>query len=323
MTRWGVIGPGRIATDFAQDLRLLDDGELVAVASRSIERARSFADRFGVPNCYDDRDALLCDPNVDVVYVATPHASHEADTLAALRAGKHVLCEKPFALNARQATRMADEARARGLFCMEAMWSRFLPAYRTMLEALHSGIIGEPLLVESDFGFRAPLDPAGRLFDLRLGGGALLDVGIYPIQLCMLVLGPVDRVTADGVLGDTGADEQVAAILRHAGGRLGVVKAATRLELACTARISGTEGAIELPSRAHCPQAYRVITPAGVETVDCAFAGNGLRFEAAEVHRCIAAGLTESSIMPLDATVALATVLDSIRRILGVGYPGE
>ena len=323
MIRWGVIGPGRIATEFAEDLRLLDDGALVAVASRSIDRANAFADRFGAPKRYEDRDALLSDPDIDAVYVATPHVSHEADTLAALRAGKHVLCEKPFALNATQATRMASEARARGLFCMEAMWSRFLPAYRSMLDTLRSGRIGEPMLVESDFGFRAPLDPAGRLFDLHLGGGALLDVGIYPVQLCMLVLGPVERVVADGVVGETGADEQVAAVLRHANGRLGVIKAATRLELACTARISGTEGAIELASRAHCPRAYRVITGTGVETIDCAFAGNGLHFEIAEVHRCIAAGLTESSLMTLDDTVALAKVLDSIRHAVGVRYSGE
>jgi hypothetical protein len=139
----------------------------------------------------------------------------------------------------------------------------------------------------------------------------------------MLVLGPVDRVVADGVVGETGADEQVAAVLRHASGKLGVVKAATRVDFACTARISGSEGAIEFPAPAHCPRAYTVITRAGVKTVECGFAGNGLHFEIAEVHRCIAAGLTESPVMPLDETVALATVLESIRRILGVRYPGE
>jgi predicted dehydrogenase len=293
------------------------------VASRSIDRANAFADRFDVPKRYAERDALLGDPDVDAVYVATPHASHEDDTVAALSAGKHVLCEKPFALNVAQATRMATEARTRRLFCMEAMWSRFLPAYRSMVDTVRSGRIGVPLVVDSDFGFRAPFDPAGRLFDLSLGGGALLDVGIYPVQLCMLVLGPIERIISDGVIGETGADEQVAAVLRHASGALGVIRAATRLQLACAARISGTDGAIEFAAPAHCPRGYRLITATGVETVDCGFEGHGLRFEVAEVHRCIGAGLTESPLMPLDETIALATALDSIRATIGVRYPGE
>jgi predicted dehydrogenase len=269
--RWGVAGPGGIATRFAEAMRLVDDGEIAAVASRSVERADAFADRFDVPTRYGDYEALAADPDVDVVYVATPHSRHEADTISFVEAGKHVLCEKPFALNARQARRMADAARAQGVFLMEAMWSRFLPAYRTLADVLEDGRIGEPLLVEADFGFRLPVMPEHRLFDPLLGGGALLDLGIYPIQLCSLVLGPPDRIAADGVVGETGVDEQVAAVLHHSGGTLGVVKAAIRVSMACAARISGSDGWIDLPPFMHSPDSISVGGPSRTDRIDGAY----------------------------------------------------
>jgi predicted dehydrogenase len=321
--RWGVAGPGGIAARFAEGMRLVDDGRIVAVASRSLERADAFADRFGIDARYGDYAALADDPEVDVVYVATPHTRHEADTLAFVEAGKHVLCEKPFALNARQARRMVDAARARGVFLMEAMWSRFLPAYRALGEVLDTGRIGEPLLVEADFGFRLPVMAAHRLFDPRLGGGALLDLGVYPVQLCSLVLGAPDRVVADGVVGETGVDEQVAAVLHHQGGALGVVKAAIRVGMACGARISGSDGWVDLPPFMHCPDWIGVSGPNGTERIDGAYEGDGLRFEVAEVHRCLAAGLTESPHMALDETLSIAGTLDAIRAQLGLVYPGE
>ena len=258
-----------------------------------------------------------------MVYVATPHSRHEVDTIALLRAGKHVLCEKPLALNARQAARMAEEARSRGLFLMEAIWSRFLPAYRSLVDVIGAGRIGEPLLVEADFGFRRPVDPDHRHFARELGGGALLDLGIYPIQLCTLVLGPIERVVSDGVVGETGVDEVVTALLHHPEGRLGVVKAAIRVNLTCTARIAGTEGVIDLPAMMHCPNSLTVSSAAGVDHIDASYEGNGLRFEIDEVHRCLAEGRTESDVIPLDESIALATTLDAIRADLGVVYPGE
>jgi predicted dehydrogenase len=321
--RWGVAGPGGIATRFAEAMRLVDDGEIVAVASRSVERADAFADRFAIPTRYGDYDALAADPDVEIVYVATPHSRHAADTISFVEAGKHVLCEKPFALNAGQARRMVDAARAQGVFLMEAVWSRFLPAYRALAEVLGEGRIGEPLLVEADFGFRLPVMPEHRLFDRALGGGALLDLGIYPIQLCSLVLGEPDRVVADGVVGETGVDEQVAAVLHHPGGGLGVVKAAIRVAMACSARISGSDGWIDLPPFMHCPDSISVGGAAGTDRIDGAYEGDGLRFQIAEVHRCLADGLTESKVMPLDETVAMASTLDAVRARLGTTYPGE
>ena len=321
--RWGVIGPGAIATGFAEGMQLVEGGIITAVASRSAERAEVFGDRFAIPTRYGDYESLAADPDVDVVYVATPHSRHEKDTLDFLRAGKHVLCEKPFALNARQAARMAEEARSRGLFLMEAIWSRFLPAYRTLVEVIGEGRIGDPLLVEADFGFRRPVDPDHRHFAAALGGGALLDLGIYPVQLCTLVLGPIQRVVADGVLGETDVDEVVAAVLHHEAGGLGVIKAALRVSMTCTARIAGTDGVIDLPAMMHCPNSLTVSSPAGVEQIDASYEGNGLRFEIEEVHRCLADGWTESPVISLDESIALATTLDAIRAQLGVVYPGE
>ena len=317
------MGPGAIAVGFADAMRLVDDGEIVAVASRSPERADTFGDQFGVPARYDSYAALGDDPNVDVVYVATPQSRHAPDTLAVLQMGKPVLCEKPFALNARLARQMVDESRARGLFLMEAIWSRYLPSYRAIVDVLGAGRIGEPLLVEADFGFRRPFDPEDRLFRLDLGGGGLLDLGIYPLQLCSLVLGYPEHAAAEGVIGETGVDEQVAAVLRHPGGGLGVIKAALRVGMTCTARISGTDGSIDIPALMHCPNAITVNTVAGSERIDCSYEGNGLRFEIEEVHRCLAAGETESPTMPLNETLVLATTLDSIRDQIGLVYPGE
>ncbi len=321
--RWGVLGPGGISTGFAEAMQLVDGGTIVAVASRSAERADAFADRFGIARHYDSYEAIADDPEVDAVYVGTPHSRHLVDTLMALEAGKHVLCEKPLALHAGDAARMVAAARARRLFLMEAIWSRFLPAYVALGDVLASGRIGQPVVVEADFGFHRPFDPTHRLFDPELGGGGLLDLGIYPLQLCSLVLGPPDDIAAEGVIGDSGVDELVAAVLHHPSGTLGVIKAGLRANLSCTARISGSEGSIRLPAFMHCPTSITVNSPAGEERIDGSYEGNGLRFEIAEVHRCLAAGLTESPTMTLDETIRLARTMDEIRAQIGLVYPGE
>jgi predicted dehydrogenase len=323
MSRWGIVGPGSIATSFAEAMQLVPEGSIVSVASRSAERAETFAARFEIPHHYGDYRHIADDPEVDVVYVSTPQSRHELDTLDLLRAGKHVLCEKPFALNVEQSERMVGEARQRGLFLMDAIWSRFLPAYQVLGQVLDEGRIGEPLLVEADFGFRSPLSSANRLFRADLGGGGLLDLGIYPLQLCSLVLGHPIAAVADGVIGDTGVDEQVAVVIRHPGAKLGVIKAAIRVNMACTARISGTDGIIQLPAMMHCPNSITVTSAAGTEEIDCSYEGNGLRFEIEEVQRCLESGLIESERMPLDETLVLMSTLDAIRRQIGLQFPDE
>jgi predicted dehydrogenase len=323
MIRWGVVGPGGIARRFAEAMTVVDDGTIRAVASRSMDRATAFNQAFGIPKAYDDAAQLADDPEIDAIYVATPHARHEADVLMCLEAGKPVLCEKPLALNEVQVRRMADAARERRRFLMEAIWSRFLPAYRALVEAIAAGRIGDPQLVEADFGFRAPVEPEHRLFNPELGGGAILDLGIYPVQLCTLVLGTVEQVTAAGYVGATGVDEQSAAVLLHQGGGMGVVKSAIRTSMSCTARIAGTEGSIDLPAFMHCPGAITISDRNGPERVDCPFDSSGLQFEIAEVHRCLAEGRTESQVVSLDESIAIARVLDQMRAQVGVRYPGE
>jgi predicted dehydrogenase len=321
--RWAVIGPGAIARSFAQDMTLVEGGMITAVASRSKDRAETFGGEFGIDKRYDSYAAVADDPDVDVAYVATPHSRHAADTLMLIEAGKHVLCEKPLALNAMQARRMADAARARGVFLMEAMWSRFLPPYRVLAEVLGEGRIGEPLLVEADFGFRKDVVADDRHFDLAQGGGALLDLGIYPVHLCTFVLGPPEGVSSRGSVGRTGVDEFVAAILQHGNDRHGVVKASIRVPLSCTARIVGTAGTIELPAFMHCPAALTVTSARGSEQIDTPWDGHGLRFEVEEVHRCLEEGLIDSMMMPLAESIAIAKTLDAIRAPLGVLYPDE
>jgi predicted dehydrogenase len=323
--RWGIAATGHIAEQFVAGLRQLPDADVVAVASRTAVRAEEFGAAYEIPRRHAGYQALAEDPDVDVVYVASPHSRHEPDTLTFLAAGKPVLCEKPFALDDVQARRMVEAARTRGLFLMEAMWSRFLPAYSVLRELLAAGRIGEPQFVEADFGFRRPFDPRHRLFDRALGGGALLDLGIYPAQLAAMVFGHPDGIAAQAHIGESGVDEAIAAVLHHPGGGLAVLKAAIRVAMPCTARITGTEGWIGLPAFMHCPDHVLVSTAPGEspERIESGWEGEGLRFQAAAVHDCLRASRTESPIMPLDETVALAATLTAIRGKIGLTYPED
>ncbi len=322
--RWGIAATGAIARVFATGLSQLDDAETAAVGSRSAARAEAFAAEYGVTRAHGSYEDLAADPAVDVVYVASPHGRHEHDVLLFLEAGKHVLCEKPMALNRAQSERMVATARARGLFLMEAMWSRFLPAWTIARELLGEGRLGAPLVLEAGLGFRRPIDPGHRLFDRALGGGATLDLGVYPVSLASFLLGTPGRVVADGHIGETGVDEQFAAVLHHDGGALAVVTGGLRAALASTVRLTGSERWLRLSSPMH--QAFTVEVgdaAGGRERIDASFEGEGLRFQAVEVHRCLRAGLTESPIMPLDETCAIAGTLDAIRAGVGMAYPDE
>jgi predicted dehydrogenase len=320
VTRWGIAATGGIAARFARALHETDDAELVAVASRTRERADVFADEWEIPRRHGTYQDLAEDEGVDVVYVATPQSRHADDACLFLDHGKHVLCEKPLAMTEAEVVRMVSSAHLARRFLMEAIWSRFLPAYVTLWELLAQGHIGEPLLVEADFGYRMPVDPAHRLFDPARGGGALLDLGIYPLQLASMVLGPPDRVAASGHLGTTGVDETVAATLHHPGGRLAVVKASLRVNLACTARIAGTEGTIELPAFMHCPESLTVRDAFGnAEVLERPIVGEGLRYQVDEVHRCLAEGVAETPFMTLAESARLAATMDTIRDQIDPG----
>jgi predicted dehydrogenase len=323
-TRWGILGTGNIASQFARGLATLDDAELVAVGSRTAASAAAFGERFSAPRRHGSYAALASDPAVDAIYVATPHPLHHDNTLMCLEAGKAVLCEKPFAINADQAQSMITTARERGVFLMEAMWTRFLPHMVRLRELLAAGAIGELRMLQADFGFRTSFNPQGRLFDPALGGGALLDVGIYTASLASMVFGTPERVTSMAHLGETGVDEQSAMLFGYAGGRLALLSQAIRTNSPHEALLLGTTGKIRLHS------SWWKATPITLsvdgrpdELIDLPMVGNGYNYEAAEVGRCLREGRTESDVMPLDETLAIIRTLDEVRAQWGLRYPGE
>jgi predicted dehydrogenase len=323
--RWGILGTGNIAKQMARGLAVLPDAELLAVGSRSQESADGFGEQFDVERRYTSYTDLVNDPDVQVVYIATPHSLHRENSLLCLRAGKAVLCEKPFAINATEAREVVAMARERQLFLMEAMWTRFLPVMGRVRELLAGGAIGDVRMVTADFGFRAPFNPRGRLFNPELGGGGLLDVGIYPVSLASMVFGPRPaRVSSMAHLGETGVDEQAAMILGYEQGQLAILSSAVRTHTPQEAFLIGTEGRI----RVHTPWWKPTNLTVSVEgqedqTETLPFEGNGYNYEAAEVMACLRAGKLESDVMPLDETLAIMETLDQIRGQWGLRYPME
>jgi predicted dehydrogenase len=322
--RWGVLGAGSIAGRFSEALAALPEAETLAVGSRSQETADRFAETRGFSRAYPSYEDLAADPDVDVVYVATPHPLHAENVELCLRAAKAVLCEKPFTVNAAEARRLVALARERDLFLMEGMWTRFFPLMGRLRRMLSDGTLGEPRMLTVDFGFRAELDPASRLFDPKLGGGAMLDVGVYCVSLASMVLGRPVRGTGLSHLGETGVDEQFAAALEHGGGRISSITAGTRTASPHEATVLGTEGYARIHSPWWRPEAMTVSKPGHRdEVVREPTEENGFRYEAEEVMRCLGAGERESRIMPLDETVAVLEAMDEIRAAWGLRYPGE
>ena len=322
--RWGILGTGGIAKTFAQGLAVLPDAELVAVGSRSQAAADAFGDAFDVPHRHASYAALAEDPDVDVVYVATPHSLHRDNSILCLQAGKAVLCEKPFAINTVEAEEVIALARKNGRFLMEAMWTRFLPVVERARRLLAEGAVGEVRMISVDFGFRAPLDPHSRLFDPHLGGGALLDVGVYCVSLASMVFGPPARIASMAHLGQTGVDEQAAVILGYDGGQLAVLTAAIRTNTPQEALLLGTEGQIRIYSPWWRPTTLTLsIQGQEDEVMHFPFEGNGYNYEIAEVMRCLRAGRSESDVLPLDETMAIMRTMDQIRAQWGLRYPME
>lgn len=321
--RWGILATGGIARSFAEDLALEPGCEVVAVGSRSQASAEEFGDKFGVPHRHASYQALAEDPDVDVVYVSTPHPGHHAAALLAINAGKAVLVEKPFAMDAAQAGEMIQAARARGTFLMEAMWTRFLPHIARMREVLAAGTLGDVVYLTAEHGQWFAEDPRFRLFAPDLGGGALLDLGIYPVSFANLVLGAPARITAVSDRAFTGVDATTSMIFQYHSGAHAVLTTTLRAASACPAAIYGTAARIEIGGRFYTPTTFRVIGRDGaeLERFDQPYAGRGLRGEAAEAARCLRAGLLESPLMPLDETYQIMHVMDEVRRQIGLFYP--
>lgn len=321
--RWGVLGAGGIAGVVGIEIAASPDSVVVAVGARDGDRAAGFARAHGIARSYGSYAELVADPDVDVVYIATTHAHHHEHALLALRAGKPVLVEKAFTLNARQANEVVAEARTRRLFCMEAMWMRFNPLVLRAVDIARSGRIGDVTAVRADLSRHFGYDPAHRLFDLAAGGGALLDLGVYPLNFVWAVLGRPDAVAAAGRLSPTGSDLVVALQLSYADGPVAQVLTSAAGGSPDAGLILGTAGWVRLEPRIHRPRSITVSTAEGDEQIHGGQEGSGYAPQVAEVERCLRAGLTESATLPLDDTVALLDVIDQARAQLGVVYAAD
>lgn len=326
MTRlnWGILGTGWIADLFVKDLQMTGR-RVAAVGSRSRESAERFAGRFSIPKAHASYQALADDPDVDLIYVATPHPLHAENALMALEAGKHVLVEKPFTLNAGEARRIVDLAKAKNLVVLEAMWTRFMPHMIRIREIIASGALGKVHSVIADHTRDLPSDPAHRLNAMELGGGALLDLGIYPISFAWDILGKPEAITAMARFKETGADAEVATIFRHAGGAISTTISSSDNAGPNVASVLGTEARIEIAATWYMPTSFSVIDRQDkvIETYASTVEGRGMQFQADEIERLVTAGQLAGEILPPEESVAIMQTLDEIRRQIGLKYPSE
>jgi predicted dehydrogenase len=319
--RWGILATGGIATLFVEDLRLLPDAEVAAVGSRSREAAEAFAARHGIPRAYGSWAELAADPDVDVVYVATPHSGHHAATQVCLAAGKAVLCEKPFTLDRATSAELIELARKQDAFLMEAMWTRCNPSVLRARQLIADGAIGEVTTVQADFGVAGPFPPEHRMRAKALGGGALLDLGVYPVTIAHIFLGAPDHVTAWARLSDEGVDENTGIVFGYDSGAVAALTCGIVGSTPGNAAITGTAGRIELEPPAFVPSGL-TLTRLGAEpeVMPMPMPGRGYQYEAAEVHRCLRAGELESPLVPHATTLEIMGLLDDVRAQIGVSY---
>lgn len=322
--RWGILATGGIAHAFARDLQT-SGRNLVAVGSRTAESADAFAAEYGIPRAHATYEALASDPEVDIIYIATPHPAHVDAATLAIQHGKHVLIEKPFTLTRDEAVVIRDLAAEARVLAMEAMWTRYLPHMIRIREIVAAGTLGDVRTVFADHTQQLPDDPAHRLNDLALGGGALLDLGVYPVSFAWDILGePVD-VRAVARLLDTGADAEVATVMTHGSGAVSTTVSSSRGAGPNTAHIVGTRARIEIDSVWYAATGFRVVAHDGtlIEEYRSEIDGRGMQFQALEAEAVVAAGRIDGDILPIAETVGIMGTLDEIRRQIGVRYPQE
>ncbi len=320
---WGILGTGNIAHKFARALMLLDNAHLYAVGSRDAGKAGQFAAEFGFTKHFGTYEEMLADPGVEVVYISSPHTHHLEHTLLALRNGKHVICEKPMSITSAEVSRMIDEARKHNLFLMEALWPPFQPSYLKADEILKGGKLGRLHHMRGKFAFVSPYDPELRTYNLSLGGGALLDIGIYPIMDILRYMGEPESVSATSVLAPTGADESTAMIFRFGDGRIAEAYCSFGNMGGVSTEFNCENGNLIL-TRGRDRNQHLIIELPG-DTDDRIFTppAQGYQYEAAEVMNCLDRGLTESPVVPLSFSLTLARILDEVRRKAGIKYPGR
>lgn len=322
--RWGILATGGIAERFTADLQTLEGAEVVAVASRTEASAKAFADRFGIPRAYGEWAGLFADEDVDVVYVATPHHAHREAAYRALEAGKAVLCEKALTLNAREAEELVTLSRDRGLFLMEAMWMYCNPLVLRLAELVRDGAIGEVRTVQADFGLAGPFAADHRLRDPAVGGGALLDLGVYPVSFAQLLLDEPDTVQAHALISPEGVDLNTGMLLGWDSGASALLSCSLVADTPLTASVTGTLGRIDVPRGFFFPERF-TLHRNGREPEEFVSTDDphSFRHEASEVMRCLQAGATESPLVPLEGSLAVMRTLDAVRERVGVRYPSE
>ena len=320
--RWGILSTGWIAHKFATALKVVENSQLYAVGSRQMETAQKFAQEFNIPKVYSSYEELVLDPDIDVIYVGTPHNLHIENTLLALNHGKHVLCEKPLGVNYKEADLLIQTAKDKNLFLMEALWSRFLPNIIKTKELIDAGVIGEVKLLTASFSILSDNGPEHRHYNIDLCGGTILDTGIYNIFLSLLLLGKPKRFSAIAGLDKQGGDNNCSYTFQYEKDTLAIMYSSFLADKPVTAEIHGTKGTIMLDNWWFCPGKIRLIKPDGSETVfDFEFKSNGYEFEAQEVTNCILAGKTQSDLWSWKDSLLLIEMMDSIRRECGIIYP--
>ena len=325
--RWGILGCGRIARKFASDLKLVTDAELIAVGSRSRESADNFVKEYPAPHIHESYEALAMNPKVDVIYIATPHTLHHENVLLCLRFNKPILCEKPFSINSRQAREMIAIAREKKIFLMEAVWTKFMPHYQLVMQMVKDGKLGPIQNVLVNFGF-APTPPVPkRLFDPALGGGSLLDIGIYNLFIALSVLGKPDTIEASITPTPDGIDKQCAILLKYNNGSMAQLFSSLTTNLATEADISGPEGRIRLTSRFYEPSTTIEYYTGRTDTLQILpyskEPGWGYHYEIRHVNECLRKGLTESPVMSFADTLLMMETMDEVRRITGIKYDAD
>jgi predicted dehydrogenase len=320
---WGILGPGGIARAFAKDLALLQGHTVAAVGSRSLDNAAKFANDFG-GRAYGSYEELVADPNVDAIYVATPHPAHHDNVILALNAGKPVLCEKPFAVNAPQAQAMVDAAAHNSVALMEAMWARFLPHYAKVREIVASGILGQIHSVHADHGQRLADQGIARLIEPDLAGGALLDLGIYPVSFAHMILGRPSQITSRAVITDKGVDAQTSMIFDYDSGAQAVLTTTMIEQTPCRAVVAGLNGWLEIDRTFYNPAAMRVVLNDGTVTeYPNNYQGHGLREQAETFKQLVSSGKFQSEILTWKDSVDIMATLDTVRKQIGLKYPFE
>lgn len=322
--RWGIMGLGKIANKFASDLQLSNEAELYAVASRNQEKAKAFGEKYHSQKHYHSYEEMAMDEDIDVIYIATPHSFHFENTMLCLKNNKSVLCEKPMGLNSHQVRAMINEAQLRNLFLMEGLWTRFIPATGKLIDLLRNKSIGDLQYMQADFGFKADFDPKSRVFNKSLGGGSLMDIGIYPIYLSLLILGFPTHLNAEARISKTGVDSYCSILLGYENGEKAILESSLEADTPTVAHIYGSKGYIKLHSRFHHSEKISLYQNDELKEVfDLKYQGHGYIYEIEEVNHCLRNKMIESPNLPHTLSLDLIAIIDQVKAKIGLIYASQ